>query len=144
MKFKTAVKFSDFAIAAVCVAIVIALYVRALPTDLRHLSTIVLGLVVVSGILTGFAGFWLAAIYIDAEQAIKKSMKKRVIAAVLIMFVVAAFTIGGVSHLVNGNTESAFRYALIGTFIILLTLIDFLCFNILHGFSERELAESLS
>ena len=141
LEFKTAVKFSDIIIAVVGAAFLIATYVQEMPLNLPHLSTIILGLAIISGILTAFAGFWLAYIYIDSEQSIKKWMKKRLIAIALLIFLVGASAIGGVSHLVNGNLQSAYRYTIIGTLTILFTLLDTLFFIVLHGFSEKALVE---
>jgi len=68
-------------------------------------------------------------------------MKKRLIAIALLIFLVGASAIGGVSHLVNGNLQSAYRYTIIGTLTILFTLLDTLFFIVLHGFSEKALVE---
>jgi len=137
VEFKTAVKFSDVIIAVVFIISSIVAYVSLPPVNLPNLSTIILGLVVMSGLLIAFAGFWLARIYRDSEEPIRKWMKKRLVAVVLIMFLVAAFVIIGVNDLVKGNMENAYRYSIIGTFAILFTLFDILVFIVLHGYSEK-------
>lgn len=142
MEFKKAVKVSDIIITVVCIFSVTVLYLSDLPTDLPRFPTIILGLTALSGILIGFSVFWLAILYRDSEDQLKKWMKKRLVADILIMFLVAILAISGVTQLVNVNMESAYRYAVIGTFISIFTLVDVLCSIILHGFSEKALTKN--
>jgi len=96
-----------------------------LPLENNFVPNAVTGFTTMAGILAAFIGFWLTHAYSNLkDKESRKWMGRRIKAIVIAVSLGLLFVVGASNDLAHGNLQGAYEFAMLGTTIIVVVLIE--------------------